>query len=87
MEEEHNRSTACLREGCQRNTAVSLCQVHKALSEIHGFDSCDMVWHTSAFLQPLTAGRPLQLYLDVTVNNSHSGEDMKQLKLVKAGHN
>lgn len=31
-----------------------------------------MVWHMSAFLQPLTVERLLQLYLDTTGNNTHN---------------
>lgn len=38
-------------------------------------------WHTSAVLQPLTAGHILQLYLDIAGNNVHCDKD-KTLKPV-----
>ncbi len=66
-----NTTKVCLWEVCQLNVAVSLCQVREALSEICSFDSSDVVWHKSVFLQLWTAGQVPQLYLDITGNSIH----------------
>lgn len=42
MMEEHNQR--CLWDVCQHNVVVLLHPIHKALSEICSFDSCDEVW-------------------------------------------